>query len=178
MSDRLTGDPPSSFVVQWATELASRVPQPRRALDVAMGRGRHALVLAALGFRTFGVDINFEAVRSAKRAAANGGLELLAWCADLTISPLPPRRFELIVVTRYLQRDLTAALSDALVSNGVVIYETFTVNQRRLGVGPTSPDHLLEPDELKTCFPELEILFHQEVHAPEAVARLVARKSS
>jgi hypothetical protein len=65
-----------------------------------------------------------------------------------------------------------------LVSNGVVIYETFTVNQRRLGVGPTSPDHLLEPDELKTCFPELEILFHQEVHAPEAVARLVARKSS
>ena len=40
-----------------------------RALDVAMGRGRHALPLARAGFRTFGVDVQLEAVREAIAAA-------------------------------------------------------------------------------------------------------------
>ena len=41
----------------------------RRALDVAMGRGRHALALARAGFRVFGVDARFDAVRDAVAAA-------------------------------------------------------------------------------------------------------------
>ena len=40
-------DRPSQFVVTWAAEVAGTVPASRRALDLAMGRGRHALVLAA-----------------------------------------------------------------------------------------------------------------------------------
>ena len=34
-----------------------------------MGRGRHALALARSGFRTFGVDIEFDAVRDAVASA-------------------------------------------------------------------------------------------------------------
>ena len=57
-----------------------------------------------------------------------------------------------------------------------MIYETFTVNQRRLGFGPTSPDHLLEPGELRRHFEGFDVLFYEEVDAPEAVARIVARR--
>ena len=57
-----------------------------------------------------------------------------------------------------------------------MIYETFTVLQRALGVGPTSPDHLLEPGELRELFGGWEVLFYEEVAAPEAVARIVARR--
>jgi hypothetical protein len=61
-------------------------------------------------------------------------------------------------------------------AGGVVLYETFTVNQRQLGFGPTSPDHLLQPGELRHQFDGFEVLFHEEVDVPEAVARIVARR--
>ena len=99
-------DPPSPFVEQWATTLAPRLVPPRRVLDIATGRGRHALVFAAHGCQAFGVDISLEAVQTAARAAASHGLAVRLWCADLTAFTLPRSRFEAVVVTRYLQRDL------------------------------------------------------------------------
>ncbi len=81
----------------------------------------------------------------------------------------------MIVVTRYLQRNLFHALRGAVRPGGVVLYETFTTAQRALGTGPTSPDHLLEPGELRRAFDGFEVLFYEEVTAPEAVARIAAR---
>ena len=141
-----------------------------------MGRGRHALVLAQNGFHTFGVDVKLDAVRDAVRAAALEDLTVHGWCADLTMFPLPPAAFDLLVVTRYLQRDLFPSIRGAVRPGGCVIYETFTVLQRALGVGPTSADHLLAPGELRGLFAGWDVLFDEEVAAPEAVARLVARK--
>ena len=164
-----------AFVDAWLARLAPRRAERARALDVAMGRGRHAVALALDGFKTFGVDVRFDAVRDAKLAAEAAGVRVHVWCADLTQHPLPSARFDLIVVTRYLQRDLFAALRAAVRPGGVVLYETFTTAQRALGWGPTSPDHLLEPGELVRLFEGFEILFYEEVSAPEAVARLVAK---
>jgi hypothetical protein len=56
-----------------------------------------------------------------------------------------------------------------------VLYETFTTAQRALGTGPTSPDHLLEPDELRRAFDGFDVLFYEEVTAPQAVARIAAQ---
>ena len=184
MTDRFDRDPPSAFVSAWASRVvqdlspALRGTRAPAALDVAMGRGRHALLLAAHGFRVFGVDITLDAVRSAMHEAAKRNLSLHAWCADLTAVPLPRARFDLVVVTRYLQRDLFGAIRDAVSPGGTVVYETFTVAQRALGFGPTSPDHLLEPGELRRWFEGFEMLFDEEVAAPEAVARIVARRSA
>ena len=169
-------DPPSPFVVRWATALAARVPEPRRAVDLAMGRGRHVIALAEAGYRVFGVDVAFDAVRAAIDRASAEGLTVRGWCADLTRSPLPREAFEIVVVTRYLQRDLFASIRDAVTPAGFVLYETFTVDQRALGVGPTSPEHLLRRNELRERFSGFEIVFDEEVSAPEALARIVARK--
>jgi tellurite methyltransferase len=174
----MVSDPPSPFVIEWLPELARDVPEPRRALDVAMGRGRHALALATSGFRTFGVDLKFDAVREVVERAAANQLFVRVWCADLTNHPLPREQFELLLVTRYLQRDLFPALRHALRAGGVIVYETFTEAQRVHGHGPTSPDHLLRPGELRAYFQDFEVLFSEEVSEPDALARLVARKRS
>ncbi len=166
----------SPFVAGWVAHLARLDDSPRTALDLAMGRGRHALVLAHHGFETYGVDVVFQAVRDAVSAAAREGLTVRAWCADLTVFPLPAAAFDLVVVTRYLQRDLFASIRDAVTPGGFVIYETFTVRQRALGTGPTSADHLLEPGELRAAFDGWDVLFYEEETAPEAAARIVARK--
>jgi SAM-dependent methyltransferase len=176
MTDRFAADPPSSFVVEAAAALFHQSPMPRRALDVAMGRGRHALALARMGWRVFGVDVQLDVVRAAIARAAADGLLVRAWCGDLAVAPLPFSAFELIVVTRYLQRDLFDSIRSAVVPNGVVVYETFTVNQRALGFGPKSPDHLLEPGELRARFDGFDILSYEEVIETEAVARLIARR--
>jgi tellurite methyltransferase len=166
---------PSPFVTGWIARLAA---DEARALDIAMGRGRHALPLARAGFRTFGVDANVDAVHEAVRAARDAGTTIRGWCADLTQYPLPAARFELVLVARYLQRDLFPAIRDAVTPGGIVVYETFTVRQRALGTGPTSPDHLLRDGELRGYFDDFEIVCYEEVPSPEAVARLVARKRS
>ena len=166
----------SPFVAEWIARLAPRRAEfAPRALDVAMGRGRHAVPLALAGFDTFGVDVRFDAVRDATLAAEAAAVRVHGWCADLTQHPLPSARFDLIVVTRYLQRDLFPALRAAVRPGGVVLYETFTTAQRALGWGPASPDHLLEPGELLRSFEGFEVLFYEEVSAPEAVARLAAK---
>jgi tellurite methyltransferase len=169
---------PSDFVCEWCVRLAAAAPPPRRALDLAMGRGRHAAPLAKAGFRVFGVDAKLEAVRDGVTQLAGEGLPLRAWVADLTRYPLPKNRFELILVTRYLQRDLFPAIRDAIAPGGFVMYETFTEKQRALGRGPTSQDHLLKPGELRGYFDAFEVLFYEEIDAPEALARIVARRRS
>jgi SAM-dependent methyltransferase len=167
----------SAFVAEWLARLAPPGGERLRALDVAMGRGRHAIGLALAGFKTFGVDVRLDAVRDATLAAEAAAVRVHVWCADLTQHPLPSARFDLIVVTRYLQRDLFPALRAAVRPGGVVLYETFTTPQRALGRGPASPEHLLEPGELLKSFEGFEVLFYEEVSAPEAVARLAARRS-
>lgn len=173
----------SPFAEAWISQLSSQVsaradpaPAAHRALDVAMGRGRHALLLARHGFQTFGVDIKHDAVRDAMQTAAREGLRIRGWCADLTVSPPPADTFDLVVVARYLQRDLFDAIKASVTPRGFVIYETFTVAQRALGTGPASADHLLRPGELRALFDDWNVLFYEEVEAPEAVARLVAER--
>jgi tellurite methyltransferase len=165
------------FIGEWLARLAPRRGEHASALDVAMGRGRHAVALAIAGFRVFGVDVRFDVVRDAVLRASAAGLRVHGWCADLTEHPLPSSRFDVVVVTRYLQRNLFHALRRAVRPGGVVLYETFTTAQRALGTGPTSPDHLLEPGELRRAFDGFEVLFYEEVTAPVALARIAARRS-
>jgi tellurite methyltransferase len=170
---------PSPFVVEWVARVAREFGaegERRRALDVAMGRGRHALVLARARFQTFGVDVNLDALASACAAARNDGIAIHVWCADLTQHPLPAARFDLVVVTRYLQRDLFEALRRTVRPGGFVLYETFTTAQRALPTGPRSADHLLEPGELRARFDVAgwTTVFYDEAREPEALARVVA----
>ena len=173
--------PPSPFAAEWIARLAMSAPSPGKALDVAMGRGRHALLLARQGFETFGVDVNLDAVKAAMQSAAEERLHIRGWCADLTTTRLPDRVFDVVIVTRYLQRDLFPSLQASVRLGGYVIYETFTTAQRELRTGPTSPDHLLRPGELRSMFDAWDVLFYDEPKVvegdrPEAVARLVAQR--
>ena len=178
IDETMISDPPSAFVIEWLPKVRALMETPACALDVAMGRGRHTLPLAHAGFNTFAVDIDPDLARDVVRKGKASGTTIHAWCADLRTCPLPQRRFDLIVVTRYLQRDLMASLREAVAPGGIIMYETFTVNQLALGKGPKSPDHLLEPGELSASFPGFDVVFEEEVLEPEAVARVVALRRS
>jgi SAM-dependent methyltransferase len=150
--------------------------RPRLALDLAMGEGRHAVPLAVAGFQTYGVDLSVERLAAACRAARARSLTFHAWAADLDSYPLPAERFDLLLCTRFLLRSRWDDLKRCVRPGGFVMYETFTIRQTKFGHGPSSPDHLLEPGELAAAFGGWDILLAEEVDAPAATARLIARK--
>ena len=174
---RTMPDEPAALLV----ENLSLLPKGGKALDIAMGTGRNALYLASLGFRVTGIDLSAVAVEKCRQKAERLGLPIEALVADLERSPLPSNEYDLIVNFYYLQRSLTAQIVAALKPGGVLVFESFTIDQLQFGWGPKSPDHLLRPGELREMFAEMEpLLYHEGVvqgdRGPKAVASLMGRK--
>lgn len=91
------------------------------------------------------------------------GLRVVAEVIDLEAErvDLGADRFDLIVGFRYLHRPLFGAILRALARGGVLIYETFTVEQACRG-RPTRPEFLLERGELRRLVAPLEVLRERE----------------
>jgi SAM-dependent methyltransferase len=156
-----------------------RIPPSGRALDVAMGRGRHALELAARGFQVLGLDTDSEAMAEASALAAQRGLTLETRVLDLEAPRvrLPAAGFDLVLVVNFLWRPLLTALRQAVRPGGHLLYETFTREHARYG-RPRNPDILLEPGELLRAFHGFEVLESWEglVPGPAVRAHLLARR--
>jgi len=175
------GITPSSFLVENFDLLPRGL-----ALDLAMGEGRNAIYLATRGFDVDGVEVDPEKVARARVASRKLGAPIRAIVGNVEDGTyiLPIEAYDAIVVFNYLYRPLFKDIKEGVVPGGVVIYQTFTVEQARLGK-PTNPDYLLEPDELKDHFTDWEILVYRELIGPprrggsdRAVASIVARKPS
>jgi len=157
------------------------LPKGGKALDVAMGSGRNALYLASRGFQMTGIDLSAVAVEKCRQKAERLGLPVEALVADLEHYSLPSEEYDLIVNFYYFQRSLTPQIVAALRPAGVLVFESFTVDQLQFGWGPKTADHLLRPGELQQMFAELEtLLYHEGVvegdRGPKAIARLIGRK--
>ncbi|MEM7248158.1 MAG: methyltransferase domain-containing protein [Acidobacteriota bacterium] len=138
------------------TELAPTLPRGR-ALDLACGRGRHALFLAREGFEVLAVDWSSTALRRLREEAERQGLTVTARGHDLVEDGVPAGRFELVLVTRYLERELFPAIQDAVAPGGSLLYETFGVAHHEQH-GRPSRGYCLEPGELREAFPELTVV--------------------
>ena len=167
----------SSFILRWLPRLQPVLGIRPRALDLAMGDGRHTRVLAEAGFRAFGVDRNYSRVWQARAWLRASGLDASLWVADLECYPLGNGHFDLVVCSRYLQRSLWSALAASVRPGGFVLYETFTTDQRQYDWGPRASDHLLTPGgELRAAFDGWDVWTYDERREPAAEAQLVARK--
>jgi len=164
---------PARFLV----ENADLLPKGR-ALDVAMGSGRNAIFLAGIGFDVEGVDISREATDMALQAARKAGVDLKATVCDLEEDyQFETRAYDLIVCFNYLHRPLIPKMKEALRSRGMVVYETYIVDQARFG-RPRNPDHLLKHNELLDLFRGFRCLrYHEGLKTPRrAVAGIIAQK--
>jgi tellurite methyltransferase len=149
-----------------------------RALDVAMGGGRNAIYLAKMGFEVEGVDLSAEAVRSALESARRVGVTIRAQIADLEGDYyIKKDAYDVIVCFNYLQRSLIPQIKDGLRKGGMVVYETFIIDQAQFGK-PRNPDYLLKYNELLDMFRDFRCLRYREgvMHGPKAIASIVAQR--
>jgi tellurite methyltransferase len=149
-----------------------------RALDVAMGSGRNALYLALMGFQVEGVDVSPEAVKSALKQAHILGVPLKARVANLESDyQIQKDAYHVILCFNYLQRNLIPQMKDGLRTGGMVVYETFIVDQVQFG-RPKNPNYLLKHNELLDMFRDFRCLRYREgiVESDRAIASIIAEK--
>ena len=151
-----------------------------RALDVAMGAGQNAIYLAKMGFEVEGVDISPEAVNSALALARKSNVNLRAKVADLEGNyHIEKDSYDVIICFNYLHRPLMPQIKRSLHIGGMVVYETYLVEQPRFGK-PTNPNFLLKHNELLSIFREFRCLRYREgiIENRKAIAGIVAEKRS
>lgn len=147
------------------------LPQQGQALDLACGRGGNALWLARRGLTVHAWDYSEAGIGFLRTEAEKHHLDIHAEIRDVVLNPPETERFDLLVVSHFLDRGLMPALLAAVCPGGLLYYQTFLVGHA--GPGPRNPDFLLRPGELSGYCEGWEILHSLE---QDGQAQLVARR--
>lgn len=147
----------------WLLDNGDLLRPGMRVLDVAAGRGRHALLLAGAGLTVTALDRDEAKMTRLADLAGRLGLAITTQVRDLESgdAALAEAGYDLVVVFNYLHRPLMPGLVRSVASGGVLIYETFTTAQAARGK-PTNPAYLLEPGELPRLVAPLEVTRQRE----------------
>ncbi len=138
------------------------LPVSAKALDLACGRAGNAFLLASNGLETTAWDISDEVIKQVQTLANREGLTILTETRDISERPPTPDSFDVIVVSRFLDRKLIPALKQAIRTGGLIYYQTF-IKDKSGNVGPDNPDYLLEQNELLRFFQDWIVrAYHEE----------------
>lgn len=147
------------------------LPEQGTALDLACGLGVNAQFLAQKGLDVHAWDISPVAIEKLNRTATKANLSITTQVRDVLANPPDVEKFDVICVSRFLDRGLCPAINAALKPGGLLLYQTF-IRDRQTSTGPRNSAYLLESGELPQLFLGLEILKYEE--GDEAM--LIARK--
>jgi len=167
---------PTQLLADWLPRLP-----PGRAFDVACGAGRNALFLARNGYAVDAADISAIALERARHSAADLDLDVNWLQLDFDTDPLPRRRYDLIIMIRYVNHDLVPKLLGMLRGGGHLVCEQHLVTSHEVA-GPRNAAHRLQPGELCELAGDAEIIHYHEglVQDPDgrhaALAQLIARR--
>jgi rhodanese-related sulfurtransferase len=148
----------------WLIENADLLPRGGRVLDVACGRGRHALLMASAGFRVHAIDRDPDAIAFLEQTADRLSLQLQADVTDLETEPPPglgSGEYDVVICFNYLHRPLMPAIREAVKPGGLIYYQTFTTRQAERG-RPTNPAFLLREGELADLVAPFAVLRARE----------------
>jgi len=130
--------PAAPFLVEHAHLL-----RPGRVVDVAAGTGRNAVFLAARGHRVIAVDVARAALTRVRAMDAR----ITCVQMDLDTPGVRPESVDAVVVLNFLDRRLFTEVSCWLRPGGILVWDTFLIDQREIG-HPRNPSFLLERGEL------------------------------
>ena len=154
-------DVENSLPVSVLTENEFLLPKAGTALDLACGVGANALFLARHGMTVTGWDISIVAIDKLSTHATQQGLNINACQEKINVESFTGSSFDVIVVSRFLDRTLSDAIIEALKPEGLLFYQTFT-REKMMQNPPNNPDYLLTENELLTLFSPLRVIFYRE----------------
>ena len=158
---------------------AALIPTKGRALDLACGLGKNTLFLAKHGLDVDAIDGSVEALNRLQAFAQACELDekIRLHQVDLDDYTLPESAYDLVLVVRYLNRDLLPGIASALKPGGMLIYKTFNRNilKQRPGFNPA---YTIETRELIDVFSMLEVITDNRQLESSEYAFMIARQPS
>ncbi len=153
----------SDFSVPADVLIENRYLLPKKgcALDLASGLGANALYLAEIGLNTCAWDVSSVALNKLQQSAKKKKLKLSTKKIYIEAKVLPENTFDVIVISRFLDRSLSDAIIKSLKPNGLLYYQTY-VKGKRDSIGPKNPDYLLDRNELLQLFCSLNVVVYRE----------------
>jgi len=147
--------------VEVLTENDFLLPTIGCALDLASGLGANAIFLAEQGLAVTAWDISVVAIDKLTAYAVQQGLNINACQEKIMADSFTQCSFDVIVVSRFLDRTLSDAIIGALKPDGLLFYQTFT-REKTSPKPPNNPDYLLTENELLALFSPLRVIFYRE----------------
>jgi tellurite methyltransferase len=142
-------------------EFISLLPRGR-ALDIAAGKGRNSIALARSGIHVVAVDWSETAANLLALIAKKEELAIEPVIADLEESlPFRLESFDIVLNVSFLERGLFPSLKKALRRGGVLLFDTFLIDQAASG-HPRDPRFLLGHYELADLLSDMELIRYRE----------------
>jgi tellurite methyltransferase len=163
---------PAAFLVDHVELL-----RPGCTLDLAAGSGGNALFLAARGHKVVAVDVARTALRHIRER--NRAVDLVQ--VDLDRPCFHAASFDNVLCVNFLDRELFPSMLEWVRPGGVVLVDTFLIDQREVG-HPRNPAFLLAHNELLERMREARVLRYREGAVKEGSdtsyrAGIVARRA-
>ncbi len=177
---------PAKFLL----ENVQRIPHGH-ILDLACGTGRNTIFLATQGYHVTAIDRDQEALDVLKeKANAHHLRQVSTRSVDLEsgsqhFPELSPNSYDAIIVFLYLYRPIFSSLRSALKPGGLLVYETFLIDNHIQHNHPRRKEFCLQHNELLQLVSGMRVLHYHEgeqsnSHEPHSTytAKLIAQKES
>ena len=153
-------------ISNWVKYCLEIIPNKKGiALDLACGKGRHSMHLSNYGYRVLAVDINQQSLNCFNNkliTKKNKDIE------DLKNWPLEKEKFDIIVVTNFLNRNIFPSIIKSINKNGYLIYETFSEGHQNIGK-PSNPNYILKQRELISLCVKLKLIAYEEIYTENSI---------
>ena len=154
----IKGPPSPSEVLYFNQHL---LPVKGNALDLACGYGSNAICLAINGLKVSAWDISKIALEKLSLRSKEFDFIINCEIRDVLQQLPEPDTFDIIVVSKFLDRKLIKHIRHAIKPNGLIFYQTF-IKDRIIKSGPENPNYQLNENELLDFFEDWKLIFYRE----------------
>ncbi len=131
------------------------------ALDLACGRAGNAQFLAKRGFAVDAIDISSVVLDGLASYSSKNELQIDTILRDVESAGMPNKKYDVIVVSYFLNRELFPQILDSLKPGGLLFYQTWS-QLKVTDAGPSNPDFRLKAGELLDLCSSLQIILYRE----------------
>ncbi|QCU90271.1 methyltransferase domain-containing protein [Thiomicrorhabdus sediminis] len=163
---------------QQVIQLPLQPSQRAQVLDIGCGGGRDAIFLAKQRMNVLAIDHEQKVLKRAKQLATQSGASVKFKCCDVKKDNcLPVEGSDIILMIRFLNRELFGYIQSHVKPGGIVLVQTFVEGVEAFG-SPKNPNFILQKNELAKVFAGYEIIVDriETLADGRPVASFIARK--
>ena len=141
-----------------AAAAASDAAAPRRAIDIGMGEGRNAILLAQHGYETTGIDLSEVGIAHARQRAEELGLALRAELANANSYDYGIEQWDLVAMFYFSPYwEGLDRVKQSVKHGGCIVIERFS-NEGR---GPTTDEANYHRNQMLLYFKDWDIIAYE-----------------